>query len=121
MKTYYVNIGLDVNGQSDNDGTQEAQALVILAELCGLGSFEHRKEQSPYVTTDGQPRVESTIVAQLRTSYTLAELRRLIYRASVLLRQDCISLSYDNGRRGELVGPRTEDYGDFNGDYFRPY
>lgn len=121
--TYYLNIGTDVSGSHDVDGSQEISTVRALADLSGLGgSYNYTVSLgAPYLTTDGRQVQETTIVAVVHTSHDLAAWTEAVYRASVQLRQDCISWSPDNGNTGSLTGPSADQYGDFNPAYFVPY
>ena len=102
----YLNIGLE-----RNDVGHIAPATV-LRELAshGLTVTGHRIENS---TT------ELTVVAQA-TAAEWVNVATFDHLARVLS-QDCIAVSPDNGKTGQLIGPKSADWGTFNSAHFIPF
>ena len=45
--------------------------------------------------------------------------RRAAFDLSVNLREDCVGISFDGGKTGQLCGPRADKWGAFNPEFFK--
>ena len=103
MTTITLNIGLETN-----DGATLTRAT-IAGELAQLtDDFQ--------IVGIEQSATEQTAIVQA-TGLTAQS----VYHLSVVLRQDCIAVSTDNGQTGALIGPKSDAWGwVFNPEYFIP-
>lgn len=96
------NIGLNRN---DNGGTIAPHRLIETLTRLGV---------EPQGLSIKQSATEPTAVFR-----TLEKPRdSVVWLACELLHQDCIAIRDDETGEGRLIGPKAEDWGPFNPDYF---
>jgi hypothetical protein len=103
MSTLTLNIGLNTNtGDTLTRATIAGELAQLTNDFQIVGIEQSATEQTAIVTATG-------LTAQA------------VYHLSVVLRQDCIAVSTDNGKTGALVGPKSDAWGwVFNSEYFIP-
>lgn len=104
---FTLNIGLAREGQPNLTADEAGQALRAVMSCAVVSSALYASDTEPTLVMScvGQPRYMTVYMAQ-------------VYRAAVTLDQDCIAVYWPEVGSGALVGPREEEWGEFNPAYF---
>jgi hypothetical protein len=113
-ETVTLNIGLLTN---DEVQCPVSLALVwpILDALFPRLDGEFRQQSYSYRLAKSE--TEETLVVEVQAN--VCDLARTLRYACFWLHQDCIAVQLPDGS-GQLVGPKAEEWGDFNPAYFLP-
>ena len=103
MQILTLNIGLDTN---TGESLDRLDVLTILT----------RNQFRVHASETRQSATEQTLI--VRGHFTDNTPFQSIYALSLILKQDCIAVSPDDGKTGELIGPNAQSWGEFNPAYF---
>lgn len=119
-RTIELNIGLHVAGQDNTPARRNARAVRALTELALRGAtvLRQRREVATYQDQAGETRVEETLVVEILDEAWLRRKPSPFHAISEACGQDCIAVYWPATDSGELVGPRAEEWGAFDLQYF---
>lgn len=119
-RTIELNIGLHVAGQDNAPARRDARAVRALTELALRGAtvLRQRREVATYQDQAGETRVEETLVVEILDEAWLRRKPSPFYAISEACGQDCIAVYWPATDSGELIGPRAEEWGSFDLQYF---
>lgn len=100
-----LNVGLAVNGRETLTEVDVFDA--VLSEGIVVSKYATHKSST-----------ERTVVLAATLPADPIHAMRAVYRAAERLGQDCIAVWDPEALQGVLVGPRTDQWGDFNPAYF---
>jgi hypothetical protein len=105
MQILTLNIGLETN---TGESLDRLEVLTILT----------RNQFRVHASETRQSATEQTLIVRgYFTDNTRLDVSR-IHALSLILKQDCIAVSPDDGKTGELIGPNAQSWGEFNPAYF---
>lgn len=127
-----LNIGLRTN-----IGTDLVAADVVEYVVARMSQFKHRvnvvsvawRIQEAQYEHEGEARIERTLVLRIEQAAAISDEifpnAPEVYLWSERLNQDCIAVHWhDNetgGTHAELVGPKSEEWGEFNEEFFHSF
>lgn len=116
-----LNIGL---ARNDSDGLVSVDRLVMELKVFAAALAERGFELLPlvelHVPEGAEPFVVVKVVGRAHARYTAAV--PAIWNLACWLHQDCIAvLCAGDPPRGALIGPKSDDWGDFNPAFFTVY
>lgn len=114
-----LNIGL-AGAPGANDMARANYAMRLLSSTLTMARVQSRVEQTRYIGPDGSEVVEATLVARAAVR-DLDRLHAALYQLAERLARDYIAVLFvgEGGYTfGDLIGPRAEEWGAFDPQYF---
>lgn len=116
-----LNIGLNVASGNNAYDARSERGEVALRYLSGFfPKIINKRLLTTYDDANGTPTIEDTLVVHLLDGLNAeGSVYSAIFNLAQLLDQDCIAVFFTSVQEGLLIGPRANEWGAFDPQYFR--